>query len=42
MGRVKNERVVSNAIFISNTARGECTLKLFRMVVCRLWGKVEH
>lgn len=25
---VQHERVVSNPIFISNTARGECTLKL--------------
>lgn len=42
LGSVQNESIVSNPIFVSNTARGEYTLKLFRMDVCRLWGKVEH
>lgn len=42
LGSVQNESIVSNPIFISNNARGEYTLKLFRMDVCILWGKVEH
>lgn len=42
LSSAKNQRVVSDPIFISNAVRGECTLTLFRMDVCSLWEKVEH